>query len=404
MLDHSGAVLYVGKANNLKARLRSYTRLSDLSRKTLLLVEQVASIEVIKSKNPSAALILEKELVHSLQPKYNIQLKDDKSFPHICISTSHSTPRIFIHRGKQKSGDAYFGPFANPRRAQSLLQLLQRAFLLRSCTDSFFARTKQPCMLYQIKRCSAPCVNAVNQDSYRQLVDEAMQFLSGRIDTLHKELKRQMVAASKKMLYEQAAIYRDRLAALSIIDVDQAQEMSKFDHINVPDLSAFGCESSVSRIEIYDNSHGSGKNPVGAMVVFEDGVGFKRNDYRKFNIVSSSDGDDYQMMREVLKRRVGRINEMPMPDLMIIDGGLGHLRAVKDVLNHLGVIVPVISIAKGEDRNSGNEVVFVADETPVHLDRADQTKQFLQVLRDEAHRFAISSHRRRNEALMKSRT
>jgi excinuclease ABC subunit C len=403
MFGQDGSILYVGKANNLKARLSSYVNPRDLSRKTLMLTSQVATIEVSKTANETQALLLESELIKKFKPKYNIMLKDDKSFPYICMTDDHKFPRIMTYRGIQNKARSYFGPFISPKKVHHLISLLQRAFLLRSCTDSFFENTKKPCILYEIKRCSAPCVGKVSSRSYAGLVRQAKSFLDGNSEKLKNQMTFSMKKASKELNYEKAKMYRDRLTALSTIDLSSHKlQLSALELANTSQLkqlqSLFNLPNPIKRIEVYDNSHTQGTNAVGAMVVF-DIHGFNTSEYRKYNIKfdgssSSNIGDDYYMLHEVLSRRVSHA-DWTGPDLMIIDGGTAHLGIAKNVCAKVLPNAFIISIAKGRDRNSGNETIYTADGRELYFDRTDKLKQFLQVLRDEVHRFAISSHRKK---------
>src|SRR6185437_8503060 len=497
-------------------------------------------------KTETEALLLEANLIKRLRPRFNVLLRDDKSFPFILITSDHWAPQILKHRGAHTRPGEYYGPFANAGAVNRTINALQRAFLLRSCSDSFFEARTRPCLLYQIKRCSAPCTQEIDFSGYTELVREANEFLSGRSRLVQKDLATEMDTASTALDFERAAIYRDRLAALSAItshqginprtleeaDVFAVHQAGGYTCVEVfffrtgqnwgnrvyfpkadralgaPEvLSAFmaqfyddkppprlvlvshefeerallaealttksGRKVEVGvpqrgerkelvqhalanarealarkladtssqqkllkaltetfalpreprRIEVYDNSHIAGSNPVGAMVVAGP-EGFRKNQYRKFNIRSQDlkPGDDYGMLREVLQRRFKRLlaeaprislddalaieqpgavdidDEQPWPDLVLIDGGQGQLNAATETLAAMGVSdVPTVAIAKGPDRDAGRETFFMAGRNPFKLPPRDPLLYFIERLRDEAHRFAIGSHRARRK-------
>jgi excinuclease ABC subunit C len=551
MIDAKGEVLYVGKAKNIKKRVTSYTRPVVHDGRITRMIAATVTMEFVSTATETEALLLEANLIKRLRPRFNVLLRDDKSFPYILISSDHWAPQILKHRGARTRKGHYYGPFANAGAVNRTLNALQRAFLLRSCSDSFFEARTRPCLLYQIKRCSAPCTQEIDFAGYFGLVREANAFLSGRSSVVHKELAAEMETASTALDFERAAIYRDRLAALSAIsshqginprNVEEADVFAlhqaggyncvevfffrtgqnwgnrayfpkadrtlgasdvlgsfmaqfyddkppprlvlvshEFEErgllsealgsnsgrkveISVPqrgerkelvmhalanarealarklaDTSSqqrllkaltetFGLPREPRRIEVYDNSHISGTNAVGAMVVAGP-EGFRKNQYRKFNIRSTelSAGDDYGMLREVLQRRFKRLleesprplsagdalaavltsevaegddqgDDQPWPDLVLIDGGQGQLRSAQETLAELGVTdVPLVAIAKGPDRDAGRETFFMPGRTPFKLPPRDPLLYFVERLRDEAHRFAIGSHRTRRK-------
>jgi excinuclease ABC subunit C len=540
MMNAAGDVLYVGKARSLKKRVNSYAQGRVHSNRLTRMVRETAAMEFVTTRTEAEALLLEANLIKRLRPRFNVLLRDDKSFPYIVVTKDHASPGIFKHRGAQgKKGD-YFGPFASAGAVSRTINALQRAFLIRSCTDSFFENRTRPCLLYQIKRCAGPCTNETSPQDYAELVDEAKAFLTGRSQAIKTTLSEAMQSASENMDFERAAIYRDRLSALSHVtshqginpqNVDEAdvfavaqdggmtcveifffrtgqnwgnrayfpradatlnesevlgpflaqfydgkpcprlillsheveeQELiaealsahaGRKIEISVPqrgekkDLishamtnarealgrklaetssqhallegiaTAFNLDKAPQRIEIYDNSHIMGANAVGAMVVAGP-EGFVKNQYRKFNIRSTdiTPGDDFGMMKEVMERRFGRLvrdnldgegkkealedDAFPAwPDLVFIDGGPGQMSVVRKMLSELGVAdkVTAIGIAKGVDREAGRERFFVAGREPFMLPMRDPVLYFIQRLRDEAHRFAIGSHRARRK-------
>ncbi len=222
MLDAEGEPLYIGKAKNLKKRVTSYTHLDRLPYRLKRMVMATHSMEVTTTRTEAEALLLEANLIKSMKPRYNIMLRDDKSFPYIMLTGNHDFPRIAKHRGKRKPGFKYFGPYASAGDVNRAITILQKAFLLRPCQDSFFKNRTRPCMEYQIKRCSAPCVGYVDKENYAELVDQAVQFLSGKRTVVQEQLEAEMEAASSAMQYEKAAIYRDRIQALAAIQAKQS--------------------------------------------------------------------------------------------------------------------------------------------------------------------------------------
>ncbi len=542
MIDAEGDVLYVGKAKNIKKRVTAYARPTGHDTRIARMIAATATLEFVSTKTETEALLLEANLIKRLRPRFNVLLRDDKSFPFILITSDHWAPQILKHRGARTRSGRYYGPFASAGSVNRTINALERAFLLRSCSDSYFEARTRPCLLHQIKRCSAPCTGEIDFAGYTQLVTEANEFLSGRSQSVQKELADEMDKASNALDFERAAIYRDRLTALSAIQSHQGinpRSIEEADVFAVHQAGGFSCvevfffrtgqnwgnrayfpkadrtigasevlgaflaqfyddkppprcilvshnfverdllakaltakcerkvEVSVPtrgerrelvehalanarealarklaetssqqrllgaltetfslpraprRIEVYDNSHISGTNAVGAMIV-AGSEGFRKNQYRKFNIRSSdlAPGDDYGMLREVLQRRFKRLLEenprplaggvldvvrgddedQPWPDLVLIDGGQGQLKIAQETLSVLGVTdVPLVAIAKGPDRDAGRETFFVPGRDPFKLPPRDPLLYFIERLRDEAHRFAVGSHRVRRK-------
>ncbi len=562
MIDGRGDVLYVGKAKNIKKRVTAYGRPTGHDTRIERMIAATRTLEFVVTRTETEALLLEANLIKRLRPRFNVVLRDDKSFPYILITTDHWAPQIFKHRGAHTRPGQYYGPFASVWAVNRTINALQRAFLLRSCSDPFFEARTRPCLLYQIKRCSAPCTREIDFEDYSALVREANAFLSGRSKTVKDELAGEMEKASGALDFERAAVYRDRLAALSAIQshqgvnprgVEEADVFAvhqqggffcvevfffrtgqnwgnrayfpKADRSHGPGevLSAFlaqfyddrppprlilishaiddaallaealstksgrkvevslpqrgekkdlvehalanarealgrklaetssqqillrqlaetfGLPQAPRRIEVYDNSHIQGSNAVGAMIV-AGREGFRKSQYRKFNIRSADlvPGDDFGMMREVLERRFKRLlaeaprqadaeeeaplaisplegeagsalpdreegiepdelAESPWPDLVLIDGGQGQLSAARETLAGLGVEVPLVAIAKGPDRDAGRETFFLPGRDSFKLPPRDPVLYFVERLRDEAHRFAIGSHRARRK-------
>ena len=521
MLNDKGDILYVGKAKNLPNRLKSYIAEKNHIIRTERMLSQTRKLEITTTSNESEALLLEANLIKKHKPKFNILLRDDKSFPFIFIGNKDQWPQIKRHRGKKTKEGFYFGPFASAGSANWTIKMIQKIFQLRVCDDTVFKNRKRPCILYQIKRCSGPCVGYVEKDEYKKTVDDAIEFVSGKSRKIQKNLSDQMEKASTSLDFEKAVILRDRIKSLNIIQssqrineanlieadviagykdsgktciqvffyrskqnwgnqaffpkhdpdeklsnilnsfisqfyenksvpssiilseeikekillektlsqkekkqinisvakkgsklkvVEQATKNAKdslnrklyesqnnrglFDAVS----SKFNLETSINLIEVYDNSHIQGTNSVGALIAYGD-EGFIKKRYRKFNIkVKKNEQDDYGMMREVLNRRFKRAiqekdNYLTFPDLVLVDGGKGQYSIARETLNELGLHdLPIVAIAKGKLRNSGNETFF-HNGKEYKFTKNDPTLFFLQRIRDESHRFAISAHR-----------
>jgi excinuclease ABC subunit C len=531
MLDHKDVILYVGKAKNLPNRLKSYVAEKNHIIRTARMLSQTFKLEITTTANESEALLLEANLIKKHKPKFNILLKDDKSFPFVFISNKDQWAQVTKHRGKKDKEGFYFGPFASAGTANWTIKMLQKIFQIRVCDDSTFKNRKRPCILYQIKRCSGPCVDYIDKEDYKKSVDQAIQFVSGKSRDIQKNLSKQMEEASEKLDFERASIFRDRIKSLNIIqssqrineanlidadviaaykesgktciqvffyrskqnwgnqayfpkhDPDQSlsEIMSSFlmqfyENKNVPKLiiinteiedkklieetlskkensaisinvakkgtkakviamaeknakeslnrkiyetnnnknlfegvaKKFDLKNGLNLVEVYDNSHISGTNSVGAMITFGN-EGFVKKRYRKFDIkTKGNEQDDFAMLKEVLTRRFKRAmlekgNYLTLPDLILIDGGKGQYSSAKEVLDEFGLHdLPMIAIAKGKLRNSGDETFFYKGKS-FKFDKNDPTLFFMQRLRDEAHRFAITSHRaKRAKGITKS--
>jgi len=532
MLDANGAVLYVGKARNLKKRVSNYAKPSGHSARIGRMISNTNSMMFLTTQTESEALLLEQNLIKQLKPRYNVLLRDDKSFPNIMISSSHEFPKIAKHRGRKAKGAEYFGPFASVGSVNRTLHQLQRIFLLRNCTDSDFATRTRPCLQYQIARCSGPCVGKINTKDYNQLVNDARKFLQGKSTKIQESMALEMSNASNSLEFERAASLRDRIRALTNVqssqginpktvneadvvalhmDGDQAcvqvffiranqnwgnrafyprntsgadadEVMESFiaqfyDNKTPPKLvlissvvanidlltdvlsskrgskveiiepkrgeradlilnalrnakeslarkmsesatqekllkgvaEVFKLKDMPKRVEVYDNSHIQGAFAVGAMIA-SGPDGYIKSGYRKFNIKYENTvaGDDFGMMKEVLERRFkALIKEDPnrksenWPDLLLIDGGAGQVSAVSEILSKLGVKdVPFVGVAKGVDRDQGKEEFYRIGKPVFALQRNDPVLYFIQRLRDEAHRFAITTHRaKRSKAI-----
>lgn len=527
MYSEDGTCLYVGKARSLKKRIIQYAQGRFHTQRIALMVSLTRSMELVVTASETEALLLESNLIKKLKPRFNVVLRDDKSFAELMIRRDHRAPQIRKHRGAHTIPGDYFGPFASTWAVNHTLNTLQKAFLLRSCSDSVYETRTRPCMLYQIKRCSAPCTGLISLEDYGELVSEAEHFLRGKSRAVIGRLSAEMQAASDDLDFERAARVRDRIRALSAITMEQSvnpETVAEADvfalfsdggqaciqafffragqnwggrayfpridrsdsdpeilgaflgqfyedkpvprlilanvspheiellaeafsmkaerkvEIAVPrrgekaDLvrhaltnarealgrklaensaqtkildevcEVFGLDARPERIEVYDNAHIQGSNPVGGMVVAGP-EGFRKTQYRKFNIRGEdlSPGDDYGMMREVMRRRFGRLvkeeeagEPVERPDLLLIDGGAGQLAEVMAVMADLGVDdIPVVAVAKGPNRDAGMEKFFMRGRAPFMLPLKSPALYYLQRLRDEAHRFANGAHAKR---------
>ncbi len=538
MMGEDGEVLYVGKARSLKKRVIQYAQGRFHTQRIAHMVDQTRSMEFVTTRTETDALLLEINLIKQLKPRFNVLLRDDKSFPEIVIRREHPAAQLRKHRGAHTIKGDYFGPFASAYSVNKTLNTLQKAFLLRSCSDSVYESRTRPCMLHQIKRCAAPCTGLISIEDYSGLVDQAEDFLRGRSRAVMQRMSEAMQKASDDMEFEVAARLRDRIRALASVAqetqinpetleeadvfalhseggqacvqvfffragqnwgnrayfprVDKSDEdgdiMGAFlgqfyDDKPIPRLilvsiepaerellqeafaqksgrkveigrpqrgekrqlvdhahtnarealgrkmsessaqskllagvcEAFGLETQPERIEVYDNSHIMGTNAVGGMIVAGPD-GFQKSQYRKFNIKSTelTPGDDFGMMKEVLRRRFARLvkeeeegitgedSGFARPDLVLVDGGAGQLSAALEIMADLGVDdIPVVGVAKGPDRDAGLERFFIPGKEPFMLEPKSPVLYYLQRLRDEAHRFAIGTHRAKRAIDMK---
>ena len=548
MMGEAGEVLYVGKARSLKKRVIQYAQGRFHTQRIALMVDLTRAMEFVTTRTETDALLLEINLIKQLKPRFNVLLRDDKSFPEIVIRREHAAAQLRKHRGAHTIKGDYFGPFASAGAVNRTLNTLQKAFLLRSCSDSVYESRTRPCMLHQIRRCAAPCTGLISLEDYSGLVSQAEDFLRGKSRAVVQRLSEEMQASSDEMEFERAARLRDRIRALASIAQEQqinpetvdeadvfalhaeggqacvqvfffragqnwgnrayfpklpglgidksdegAEIMAAFlgqfyDDKPIPKLilvnvetadrdllqeafalkggrkveinrpqrgekrqlvehaflnarealgrkmaessaqtkllagvcEAFGLDAPPERIEVYDNSHISGTNAVGGMIVAGP-EGFQKSQYRKFNIkgVDITPGDDFGMMKEVLRRRFGRLVKEEeeggpdgkggdakggavRPDLVLIDGGMGQISAVMEVMADLGIDdIAVVGVAKGPDRDAGLERFFIPGKPYFMLEPKSPVLYYLQRLRDEAHRFAIGTHRTRRTIEMK---
>ncbi|MFU8820417.1 MAG: excinuclease ABC subunit UvrC [Gammaproteobacteria bacterium] len=521
MLGAGGEILYVGKSRDLKSRVSSYFRGAPRPGKTGFLVSQVQGLEVTVTRTEAEALVLENSLIKAHKPRFNVLLKDDKSFPYIRLDTSHAYPRLSFYRGSRHVPGRLFGPYPNVPAVRATLRDLQRLFRIRPCEDSYFAHRSRPCLQYQIERCSGPCVGLISAEDYTRDLDHAIRFLEGRGKEIKSDLVRRMEAAAERLAFEDAARYRDQIARLSAIQEsavggergaleadalavceqgglycvaamfirggrilgsrswfpratagtelaevlgafvaqhylggsppaeiltglpledeallskalsDQVGRQVAVRHrvraararwlemaaenarqsleLRIAGTAGFsaqlaslgealGLESAPRRIECFDVSHTGGEATVASCIVF-NAEGPLKSDYRRFNISGVAAGDDYAAMRQAITRRYSRLKrgEAPIPDVLLIDGGLGQLAEAQAVLNELQLDgVELVAVAKGPTRRPGLERLFLAGQPePLILPRDSGALHLVQQVRDEAHRFAIAGHRQR---------
>lgn len=383
MKDKEGHVIYVGKALSLKKRVRSYFLKGRLTLKNEVMMGYVASIGHIETATEHDALILEDRLIKQYQPRFNIIAKDDKSFPYIKV-THDTFPRVFIGRRKHgETGFDYFGPYTGARLLRRALSILRKSFPFCSCRRF----PKRPCLNYDLGLCPGPCQGKIPKVEYLKIIRAFEDFLVQKDTDLIEELSSRMRAKVREERFEEAADARDQLEALSILSTLRrpgARAALDVDR----DLRRLGLKDEPRRVEAFDISNISGACAVGSMVSFLNGSPDK-DQYRRFKIRRVTGIDDYAMMREVVRRRYERLTRegRPLPDLIVIDGGQGHLIAAAGILRELDVAVPVIAIAKKE------ELVYTMRQArPVKLGRDSSVLKLIQRLRDEAHRFALKYH------------
>jgi excinuclease ABC subunit C len=520
MLDAQGTILYVGKARQLKSRVGSYFQPSNVQPKVQALVAKTANMEVTITNSDTEALLLEFNLIKKHRPRFNVVLRDDKSFPYLHFETAHDFPRLSFYRGSRKEAGRFFGPYPSAGAVRESLQQLQKLFRLRNCDDQYFANRSRPCLQYQIQRCTAPCVGLITKEQYARDVGAAIKVLEGRNDEVQLELGRRMEGAAERLNFEEAARLRDQLANLKTIqaqqivtaDIDHDADViaiaagngeycvalmfirggrslgsttffpkallaelpevlaafvaqyylerdspaeiiveRDFDGMQLLEATltqrsshkvriasqvrgirarwlemmhnnaeqalkmrglartsieasleevrdAFQLDDTPRRIECFDISHTGGTDTVASCVVF--GVeGPVKSDYRRFNIAGIQPGDDYAAMYQALTRRYKRVRdgEISAPDILLIDGGKGQLAEAGRVLGELGVSgITLIGVAKGADRRPGQEQLFLlGQDTPTILPPDSGALHLIQRVRDEAHRFAITGHRRK---------
>jgi excinuclease ABC subunit C len=530
MLNAKHKVIYVGKARDLKKRVSSYFHRSHDSVKTAAMIELVANVEVTVTNTEAEALILEYNLIKQNKPRFNVILRDDKSYPYIYVSTRHSFPHLQFHRGPRKGKGRYFGPYPSTRAVRQTLNELQKLFLVRQCKDSYFRNRTRPCLQYQIKRCTAPCVDLISKEQYAKDVDAATEFLEGKNQSVIDRFVERMEQASAEQHYERAARFRDQISRLKEIEARQLVSRSANKDLDIVGFASNGAihcvtvlfirngaligsrdhfpkiageddkqkilngfvsqyylgrdapaeiildteiedtqllelelsermgrkiairskvrgdrarwlqmartnaeqglnlqvasnatirrqfaalaealqlEETPERLECFDVSHTSGEATVASCVVF-NAAGPLKSDYRRFNLKPDLAGDDYAAMAEALRRRYTRVKkgEVPVPDVLFVDGGKGQLAAAMTVLDELELDwLKVVAVAKGRARKVGAERLFLpGQKTAIALPSDSPALLLIQQIRDEAHRFAITGHRaRRSKARKTSR-
>src|SRR3990167_190205 len=392
--DRDSKPVYIGKALSIRKRVLSHFRCfgEHFSKEGKMLFE-VRRIDFIETPTEADALLLEASLVKENQPKFNQELKDDKSYPYLKI-TSEAFPRLLVVRGRKADGGKYFGPYTSGRLLNQAVRMLRRLFPMRTCHPI----PDKVCLMYHIAQCKGPCVGEIDKEKYGEIVKELGLFLEGHRAALVRGLTRRMKEYSAGRQYEKAKSVYEQIRALS--SLPQADVLKKRTSQVLAALKdAFSLPKEPERMEGFDISNITGREPVGSMVVFLNGRP-ARSEYRRFRIKTVKGINDYDMMREVIRRRFTRFLEEKQvpPDLVVIDGGKGHLSAAGDELRKLGLgKIPMISIAKQHEHlfELGREAARIYPQNSPLL-------QMIQHLRDEAHRFAITLHRRlhRKEALV----
>lgn len=386
MKDAGGSVIYVGKANDIRKRVSTYFRASPVrNERTASLVLQVKDISYIPAATSAEALIYENGLIKRLCPKYNVALKDDKSYPLLKLTVNEKFPRLIMTREKKDDGALYYGPYTNAKLLKEALKILQILFPLRTCNKI----PKKECLQFHINQCLAPCIGKIDERRYNDLVSQLKLFLEGRRAELLKFLSDKMKGLSKEERFEEALEYRTRLEALSAVKENRIAYRPADELEELKDV--LGLKSKIERIEAFDISNIMGTEACGSLVYFRKGRPDK-NEYRRFKIRTVSRIDDYSMMREIVRRRYARIlaENRERPDLIIIDGGKGHLSAALGELEKLGLgDVPAIGIAKEFEH-----VYVKGRKEPIILPKESKALHLLERVRDEAHRFAVSYHRK----------
>ena len=387
-LDSGGKIIYVGKARRLKKRVSSYFREGRAHDSRIeMLVSTVRDIKFIRASSEAEALIYEAGLIKDHRPKFNIDLKDDKSYPFLKLTMGEEYPRLFLTRRRPRDGSIYYGPYVNVKLLKEALSFMKKVFPLRTCRRFL----KSVCLEYHLAQCVGPCEGKVTKSEYLEIVKHLQKFLEGKKDDLIRDLKIDMKKFSSKREYEKAINVKKRIEALTAIQQlhDRAQYpiFGELDELQ----NVLALEKVPVVIECFDISNIGGHQPVGSMVRFVAGSA-KKSDYRKFRIKQVSGIDDYSMIREVIRRRYSRLlsEGAKLPDLVIIDGGKGHLSAAKEVLNELGLEnMPLVSIAKEH-----NHLYTETRKSPIRLSPGSRLLLLIQRIRDEAHRFAITYHRK----------
>lgn len=378
MKDREGGIIYIGKANSLRRRVSSYLG-RGLSAKNMRMMAVVADIEYRLCPTESMALLLEAGLIRRHKPKYNVALRDDKSFPLVKI-TNEEFPAVYITRKRLDDGARYFGPYLNAGLLKNALKIIRKVFPYRSCK----ALPKKACIYYRIKLSPAPCIGKISKAQYSRTIKRVSLILEGKTDRLTGELRQEMIRKAKEHKFEEAAGLRDKLIALSSFRPEFYTPQEGLSQIK--DIA--GLKEPPRRIEAFDVSDILGRQATASMVSFYNGLCDKDN-YRRFRIKAVEEANDYKMLAEALYRRYQRVKQeqMPLPDLILVDGGKGQLRAGKDALAALDLDIPIISLAKREE-----EIYAAASPRPIKLKSNSPGLRLIQRIRDEAHRFALKYH------------
>jgi len=381
--DNQGAILYIGKASSLKKRVQSYFY-RRLDTKTQIMIEKVKSLDFILTSTEAQAQLLEAALIKHHQPPYNIDLKDDKSFPWIRI-TNEQYPVVSVYRRKKNEPDSgawYFGPYTNVRLLRQALRLIRQIFGFRSCRKL----PKEPCLYYRIKLCPGPCIKKIAPRQYQAIIEKIKLFLDSQYDKLQQEISWAMHKAAEKKRFEEAARLRDQLRALGAFMYSPKVDAANDELIALKE--ELGLSKIPVRIEAFDISNIVGQEACGSMVSFYRGVEDKKN-YRRFRIRTVTGIDDYAMIREVVLRRYSRLQRErgKFPDLIIIDGGRSHLLAAKGELKKLSLDIPLVAFAKEREN-----VYFSGGDRCIRFSEGSLALNLLRKIRDEAHRFALSYH------------
>ena len=515
--DKHSNIIYIGKALNLKKRVLSYFNKSSISIKTSKLVENIHHIQTIITKNEEEALILENTLIKEYKPKYNILLRDDKSYPYILINSSHNYPSIKFFRGQRKdSKGIFFGPYTQVNHVRYMLNLIQKIFKVRSCDDTYFMNRKKPCLQFQINRCDAPCVNKISQSAYEDLIKNALKFLQGKNDSLINDYNKKMHDLSKSQQYEEASEIRDKISAIRSLTISKniINNQKNIDVITISSSDGYHCvdvfmvrdsinlgnkvfdfkntnsqknilDSFISQYYLnnkppekilvsdkidnsellkkvfyrkhkiktilihpkrkpfvdwfqlcqtntderlklllssklklnifncldkdipykthiknalcFDISHISGSNTQGSAIWFSE-EGPDKKMYRRYNLDFLKKNDDYAAMSYILDKRLTKLKtENKVPDLIVVDGGKGHITQAKNILNNLGITETILlGVVKGEKRLSKNDRILDSDFKDITLSLSTFSLTLLQKIRNEAHRFAIMGQRKKS--------
>lgn len=394
MKDESGCVIYVGKASSLSKRVRSYFYPSGNNTKVLILSEKIHDFEVIPVASEAEALILENQLIKKYQPKYNTNLKDDKSYPFLKI-TKEDFPSIQIIRERKKQNAYYFGPFTNKKLLKEIVRFIRKFYPVRNCRKDITSGKVKLCVQYYIGKCSGPCEGKITKEEYEKLVQGIIAFFEGKYKEFENKLRKWMYEKIKELNFEEAEKIKKRLFLLNELakkfPLRDEEDLYKYGESNVLyNLSKIlNLDRIPNLIEGYDISNISGSSAVGSKVSFLGGVPFK-DGYRRYRIKTVTGIDDYKMIEEILTRRFDSPEERKtLPDLILIDGGKGHLNIAQTVLEKYNLKIPVISIAKKEET-----IYTLSSKEGIKLPSGSPELQLLQRIRNEAHRFAISYHRK----------